>query len=420
MSADGIAARRSAAYLLDRITGDGKLMSDLIAGGALERLSPPDRARAQRLATDVLRNMDRVDRLMTDHVQKTPPLPIHNLLRIGALELAQGAAAHGVVNDLVSIASRSKRHGRLKGLVNAVLRKLADHAAQDWLTLPTPRIPDWLRAPLLAAWGRDTVRAMEEAHAAGAPLDLSARGDAAELAKQLGGTLLPTGTVRLTDPGQVSGLPGYTEGAWWVQDAAAAIPARLVDGHKVLDLCAAPGGKTMQLAAAGKDVTAVDLSDKRLERVRENLSRTGLTAELLQSDALEVSGQWDAVLLDAPCSATGTLRRHPDLPFAKDGSEFFGLIDLQARMIDHAVTLLRPGGQLVFCTCSLLPDEGEVQIEEALERHPDLQIDTAALEQPWIESEWRSTEGGLRLRPDFWAEQGGMDGFYIAPLRKHA
>ncbi|WP_173487753.1 RsmB/NOP family class I SAM-dependent RNA methyltransferase, partial [Aliiroseovarius sp. xm-m-354] len=185
-----------------------------------------------------------------------------------------------------------------------------------------------------------------------------------------------------------------------------------------LDLCAAPGGKTMQLAAAGAVVTAVDQSHPRMQRVKENLTRVGLKAKTLTKDARAVEGEFDAILLDAPCSATGTIRRNPDLPHAKDGSEFGDLIELQSELIDHAWSLLKPGGRLVFCTCSLLPDEGEVQVDEALERHGDMTVDRAALDLPGVEAAWQSEEGGLRLRPDFWADKGGMDGFYIACLRK--
>ena len=183
-------------------------------------------------------------------------------------------------------------------------------------------------------------------------------------------------------------------------------------------MCAAPGSKSLQLAATGADVTALDISEGRMERVRQNLIRTQLTAKVVVADALKATGQYDAILLDAPCSATGTMRRHPDLPYAKDGSEFGALMALQAEMIDHAITLLKPGGRMVFCTCSLLPDEGEVQAEEALERHKNITIDRAALDQPGIDPAWVTQEGGLRLRPDFWPELGGMDGFYAAMLHK--
>ena len=216
-------------------------------------------------------------------------------------------------------------------------------------------------------------------------------------------------------------MPGFEAGDWWVQDAAAALPAKMLAvraGESVLDLCAAPGGKAMQLAAAGAMVTAVDDSPVRMKRVEENLTRTKLHATLVVDDVRNVSGAFDAILLDAPCSATGTIRRHPDLPHAKDGSEFGALIDLQAQFIDHAWSLLKPGGRMVFCTCSLLPDEGEVQIDEALLRHSDMRVDRAALALPGVDPAWQTVEGGLRLRPDYWPDLGGMDGFYMACLVK--
>ena len=222
---------------------------------------------------------------------------------------------------------------------------------------------------------------------------------------------------------QVSALPGYEEGDWWVQDAAAALPARMLNarlGEKVADLCAAPGGKTMQLAATGADVFAIDINEYRLKRVTENLGRCGLTATIVAADALEWGPDQplDAILLDAPCSATGTIRRHPDMPFIRDGYGVAELIELQTAMLDHALTLLRPGGRLVYATCSLIPDEGEVQIEEALQRHPGLTVEHPTLDG--IEPAWITPEGGLRLRPDYWADLGGMDGFYMACLRKPA
>ena len=415
-------ARRSAVYLLDQVLGEGRLMSDLVASGALDRLDPADRARAQRLATDTLRGLDRADRLLKRHLRKPPPLHVFNILRLGTVELCMGGDAHGVVNDLVGLIGGHRRYGNLKGLINAVLRKMAADGAQSWNDLRVPRLRRWLRDPLVEAWGAGAVAAMEKAHFAGAPLDLTARGDAAALADRLGGRLLPTGSVRLSDPGQVSALPGYAEGEWWVQDAAAALPVQVLapqTGETILDLCAAPGGKTLQLCAAGSDVTALDLSDKRMARVRENLDRCGLPATCLVGDALDHSGgPYDAILLDAPCSATGTIRRHPDLPFAKDGSEFGALIELQAAMLDHAVGLLKPGGRLVFCTCSILPDEGECQVDEACARHPGLRVDRDAVAGlPGIDPAWITEEGGLRLRPDYWPDLGGMDGFYIACLR---
>jgi len=224
----------------------------------------------------------------------------------------------------------------------------------------------------------------------------------------------------LQDAGQVTALEGFDKGDWWVQDAAAALPAKLLapqKGEAVLDLCAAPGGKTMQISATGADVTALDLSKARMGRVEENLKRTKLDARLEVGDALAWDGgPYDAILLDAPCTATGTIRRHPDLPYAKDGSDFPQLFQLQERMIDHALSLLKPGGRMVFCTCSLLFDEGEIQVEDALKRHPELRVEKPALNG--VDPDWITAEGGLRLRPDYWAERGGMDGFYMALLRK--
>lgn len=422
MADTGVQARRSAVYLLDQVLGEEpRLMSELLASGALDKLPPDDRARAQRLAQDTLRGLERADRLLQKHLQKAPPLTVRNVLRVGTVELCQGGAAHGVVNTMVNLVSQHRTLSHLKGLTNAVLRKIAAQGPEAWGALRAPRLPKWLRGPLAEAWGTDAIAAMEEAHFAGAPLDLTAKGNPAALAEAVGGTLLPTGSVRVTDAGQVSTMPGFAEGDWWVQDAAAAIAVRVLapkEGETVLDLCAAPGGKTMQLAAAGAVVTAVDQSHPRMQRVKENLTRVGLKAKTLTKDARAVEGEFDAILLDAPCSATGTIRRHPDLPHAKDGSEFGDLIELQSELIDHAWSLLKPGGRLVFCTCSLLPDEGEVQVDEALERHGDMTVDRAALDLPGVEAAWQTEEGGLRLRPDFWADKGGMDGFYIACLRK--
>ncbi|MDF1856679.1 transcription antitermination factor NusB [Pseudooceanicola sp.] len=418
-------ARGGAVALLDAVLGQERLLTDLTGGGGtLFALSPPDRARAQRLATEVLRGLERVDRVLSKHLSKQPPLTVHNILRLGAWEICTGGAAHGVVNDCVTLAADAPNGAALKGLVNAVLRKVAATGADHWAALRVPRLPNWLRNPLTQAWGAEAITAMEAAHFAGAALDLTLRDPAQTetIAAELGATVLPTGSLRLSNPGQVTALHGYGEGLWWVQDAAAALPARMLavqPGETVLDLCAAPGGKTMQLAATGAKVTALDLSARRMERVGENLARTGLSADFLVDDALtHAGGPYDAILLDAPCSATGTIRRHPDLPHAGDGRDISGLIDLQAAMLDHALTLLAPGGRLVFCTCSLIPDEGECQIEEALARHPEITVDPTACALPGVPEAWFSSEGGLRIRPDYWPELGGLDGFYMALLRR--
>jgi 16S rRNA (cytosine967-C5)-methyltransferase len=278
-------------------------------------------------------------------------------------------------------------------------------------------MPQWLRQPLVHRWGRDVVSAIETIQGQTPPLDLTPKTTMPAIDAA---TALPTGSTRLAQSTQVSTLPGFATGDWWVQDAAAALAAKLVDaqsGESVLDLCAAPGGKTLQLAATGAQVTAIDISTPRLARLHENLARTGLAADVITTDALhwQPPTRFDAVLLDAPCSATGTLRRHPDLPFIKDDNDIPALVALQSALIDRALTFLKPGGRLVFCTCSLLAEEGEDQLTAALSRHPGLTVERPTLQG--IEPDWITPEGGLRLRPDYWAEIGGMDGFFMARLR---
>ncbi|AWD21785.1 RsmB/NOP family class I SAM-dependent RNA methyltransferase [Fuscovulum blasticum] len=406
--AEGLGARAAAAALLDAVLGEGRMLSELPDA---EGLAPGDRARARRLAEEVLRRVEPVDRLLGGLMRKAPPLPVLNLLRLAVVEMALGAAPHGAVNAAVALVRRGKRTQHLAGLANAVLRAVPANPV-----LGVQKLPRWMRQPMVHQWGREVVAAIEAVQALTPPLDLTVR-PGAEAPE---GEALPTGSLRLAAPGQVSGLPGYAAGGWWVQDAAAALAVRLLapqPGERVLDLCAAPGGKTMQLAAAGARVTALDISPARMARVRENLARTGLAAETVLADALDWQPEapFDAVLLDAPCSATGTVRRHPDLPFVKDGSELPGLVELQARLLDRALTMLRPGGRLVFATCSLLSEEGEGQLAAALARHPGLAVERAEI--PGVEPGWWTEGGGLRLRPDHWAEKGGMDGFFIARLR---
>ena len=421
MTGEATVARKVALNLMGDVLEQHRLLSEVLPK-RLAGLEPEDRARAQRLATVALRMLDRSDRMLGPHLKKRPPARVMNLLRLGVAEICEeGAPAHGVVNAAVEIARSNRKTAGMAGLVNAVLRKVSGDAAK-WSALPVPRLPKWLRKPLIGDYGKPVIEAIEAVQAKAAPLDLTPKGDPQALADRLGGTMLPTGSVRLAARGQVSALPGFAAGEWWVQDGAAAVPARVLDpqpGERVLDLCAAPGGKTMQLSATGAEVTSVDVSPSRMARVAENLARTGLTAELVTADALEYDGgPFDAILLDAPCTATGTIRRHPDLPYAKDGSDFPGLFELQEHLIDRALGMLKPRGRLVYCTCSLLIDEGEEQMRDALERHPGVRIDSAALARPGVDPSWIGEDGGLRLRPDYWAERGGMDGFYIACLRK--
>lgn len=421
-----LTARGAAARLVEGVTAERISLADQLLRGALASLSPPDRARAQRLALLTLRNLSRADAVLKPLMRKHPPSGVRSLLRVAVTEmLADGAPAHGVVGDAVSEArALGKGAEGLTGLVNAVLRRAAETPVERWAVLPAPEMPGWLRGRVMSAYGKKAAQAMEAAHARGAAIDLTPKdGDAAALAALVGGEALPTGSVRLPQGAQVSELPGYEAGDWWVQDAAAALVAKVLApkaGEKVLDLCAAPGGKTLQLAAAGARVTALDISEARLSRVRENLARCRLEAEVIAADALtwEGPGDFDAVLLDAPCSATGTIRRHPDLPYVRDGVAIRDLARLQSGMIDRALGHLRPGGRLVYATCSLLPDEGERQTAAALERYPGLAIERDALNLPGIEPHWLTEDGALRTRPDDWPERGGLDGFYVAALRR--
>ncbi len=423
MPIPGLAPRRAAVRLLNAVLEDGRLLSELLPG-AVDRLAPEDRARATRLATSCLRWMDRADRILGPYLKVRPPMNVMNALRLGVVEICvDKTAGHGVVNTAVDLVRQTKNTQRLSGLVNAVLRKVARDAPERWDSLPDPQLPKWLRKPLISDYGKACVKAIETAHARGAPLDLTVKSDLESWAKKLDGIVLPNGTVRLERSVQVSALPGYDAGEWWVQDAAAAMPVRIMrpkSGERVLDLCAAPGGKALQMAAAGAQVTALDISRVRMDRVRQNLARTGLKAEIVVADALKFHADpFDAILLDAPCSATGTIRRHPDLPYAKDGSGFPALFTLQSAMLDHALTLLKPGGRLVFCTCSMLFDEGEEQIKDLLARTPDISVDMVALHVQGDDPGWINPLG-LRTRPDFWPEHGGMDGFFMTVLRKPA
>ena len=422
MAGKTMTARAATVALLGMILDEGAMLSQAMAeDGVMDTLPPQERARAQRLTLSVLRHLEQTDRILAPHLRKKTPPMVLNTLRLAVVEMVvEGAAAHGVVNEAVSLMRSDKRSVPMAGLVNAVLRKVADLDA-PFAKLPPQRLPYWLRKPLVDTYGREAVSAIEAVQSQTPPLDLTLK--SAKAPQIDSATALPSGSLRLTNAGQVSALAGYEAGDWWVQDAAAALAAPLLaaqKGERVLDLCAAPGGKTLQLAATGADVTALDISAPRLARLAENLARTGLSAKIIATDAMhwQPDAPFDAILLDAPCSATGTIRRHPDLPFVKDGAELAELLPLQAALLDRALGWLKPGGRLVYCTCSLLPDEGEAQLAAALLRHPDLTVIPPTLSG--IPAEWQTVQGGLRLRPDYWAERGGMDGFFMVCLRKPA
>jgi len=419
MAKAGLEARKAAVHAMTAVTSEGRLLSEALPR-MTDGMDPGERARVGRLATGALRWAGRADRLLGPHLRMKPEDAVLNVLRLAIYEVyVVGAPEHAAVDGAVSLASRSKA-----GLVNGVLRSL-QRRAPVWDETPLPGVPKWLKKRLVKAWGKEAVGAMETVFAEDPPLDLTLKPseDVAVWAETLGADIRPDGGLRLKSVGQVSALPGFERGAWWVQDAGASIGARILsvkDGEHVLDLCAAPGGKTMQLAATGASVTALDVSKDRMERVTENLKRVDLTAECVVADALkwQPDRMFDAILLDAPCSASGTLRRHPDLAHARDGSGIETLVALQEQMIGRAISWLKPGGRLVYCTCSLFPEEGEAQIEAALKRHKGVSI--RPVTGDWIDAKWQTKAGTLRLRPDHWADVGGIDGFFIACLEKQS
>lgn len=427
--ATGAAARASAADLVSGVLEQRQSLAEQLSAreGPLVRLAPAERARAQALAATVLRHLGRIDAVIAGFVDRSPPKHARMALRLAVAELnVDGIPAHAAVDGAVTLVRAHPKGRHVAGLVNAVARRIAAEGQPLWDRTPEAGLPDWIAGPVGAAWGAEAVDAIGAAHARGrVPLDLTPRdlSAATELAAALGAELLPTGSLRLAAPGQVSTLPGYAEGAWWVQDAAAAMPVRLAGelaGLRALDLCAAPGGKTLQLAAGGAAVTALDISRHRLGRLEENLARTGLSAAIVVADALswEPDAPFDLIMVDAPCSATGTIRRHPDLPHLRRAEDLPALLDLQAALLARAWGWLAPGGRLVYATCSLLPAEGEAQIDAFLRDRPGAEMVACNPGAFGLPAEAAAAGGALRLRPDFWAGRGGMDGFYAALLRR--
>lgn len=417
-----VAPRRAALSLVATVLDQNRSLSDILGDPpeAFAILPPADRARAQRLALTWFRQAGRARALLRPFLRKTPPDIVLRVMILALTEvMVDGAPPHAVINDAVSITQDIAP--AFGGLVNAVLRRACATEPAKWASLPPPRLPDWLRGALQNAWGAKGTMAIEAAHLQPAPLDLTLRDGT--VPSGLDGILLPTGTLRLPYGAQVTSLPGYEAGQWWVQDAAASLPVGMlgdVTGLRVLDICAAPGGKTLQLAAGGAQVTALDISGPRLNRLRANLARTGLQADIVTADALHWRPEmpFDAILLDAPCSATGTIRRHPELPLIRTRDDLRNLRALQqqllGRVLDTANGLLRPGGRVVYCTCSLLPAEGEDQLLAAMTRHP---IQVLDILPAGIQAVSRAPGGGIRTRPDDWPEWGGLDGFFMAAMQ---
>jgi 16S rRNA (cytosine967-C5)-methyltransferase len=427
---DGTGARRAAANILQAVLNKGETLETALNRelGAKDLANhPSDRAFARAIATTVLRRLGQIDAVLDAMLDKTLPESAafaHALLRVGTAELLFLASApHAAVNCAVEL-TNSNRHTRpFRGLMNAILRRVTREGADIIKAQEAgmTNTPYWAWRSWELAYGPETAGAIADAHLGEPPLDLSVKSDPEHWARKLGGEVLPTGSVRLSHPGRIEELEGYGAGDWWVQDAAAALPHKLlgdVSGEAVLDLCAAPGGKTLALAAAGAKVTAVDRAGGRLERLRENLTRTKLSADIVKADLIDWAPgrKWKKVLLDAPCSATGTARRHPDVLHSKTGGDIASLAPVQAKLLSKAAEWLEPGGTLIYCTCSLEPLEGPAQVGLFLKNNPTFARRPIDPQEIGGLTECITPDGDLRTLPSHLGDKGGMDGFYAARL----
>jgi len=435
----GLAARRIAADILDGVLHKHRTLDDQLDGAAahpgLKSLADRDRALMRRLVATILRRLGTLGHVLSRLLDRGVPTDApraQSALLIGAAQILwMDVPDHAAVDLSVRLVQSDRRAAKYAGLVNAVLRRCAREGAGlvEDVKSQVLDIPPWLLARWIAHYGEDTAKATALAIGHEPSLDITAKSDAAQWASRLHGELLPTGTVRTLLQGSVTVLPGFAEGQWWVQDAAAALPARLfgdLAGKTVADLCAAPGGKTAQLAQAGARVTAVDRSPARMARLRDNLARLGFTADTVVADAMEWQapepGVFDGILLDAPCTSTGTIRRHPDIAWLRQEADIATMAGLQKRLLQKAASLLKPGGMLIYSTCSLEPEEGIEPVaallatDQSLRRLPIEAGEVAGL------SEIVTAEGDLRTLPCHLPQAdpqfGGLDGFYVARLVK--
>jgi 16S rRNA (cytosine967-C5)-methyltransferase len=433
----GLAARRIAADILDGVLHKRRTLDDQLEGGGahpgLKTLSDRDRALMRRLVATILRRLGTLGHVLSRLLDRGIPTDApraQSALLIGAAQILwMDVPDHAAVDLSVRLVQSDRRAAKYAGLVNAVLRRCAREGQPliDEVKSAMLDVPPWLMARWTAHYGEATARQIVTSISHEPSLDLTVKSDSPQWATRLHGEVLPTGTVRTLLQGSVTVLPGFAEGQWWVQDAAAALPARLfgnVAGKAIADLCAAPGGKTAQLVAAGADVTAIDRSPGRMARLRDNFARLGLAAATAVADAIEwqPAQQFDGVLVDAPCASTGTIRRHPDVAWLRQERDIGALTALQQRLLQKAVSLLKPGGVLVYCTCSLEAEEGEQAVgsllaaEPAMRRMPIDPGEVAGL------SEILNAEGDLRTLPCHLPHAdprlGGLDGFYAARLVK--
>lgn len=430
---EGLGLRAAALNAVSLVLYERRFLDDALTDSLTDVDDPRDRAFAHALAATALRRKGQIDAVLEHYIEQklragTGRAPA--ILLCGAAQLLfMETEPHAAISTSVALAAGDEKARRLKGLINAVLRNISRDRDAIMAALPQTdaNLPKWLNTRLRADYGPETTAQIAEAHALKADIDLTIKtGQPAGELQQLGVTL-PTGSLRLNNPHPaVPDLPGFADGDWWVQDVAASLPALLfqdLQGKTALDMCSAPGGKTMQLCAAGATVTALDTSAFRLEKVAENLARTNLQANCIAVDALEFEPEqkFDAILLDAPCSATGTIRRHPDMPYVRGNDDVKLLLTLQRKLLRKAATLLAPGGTLVYAVCSLLADEGPKQISQFLNEHGDFKRLPVAPGEAQIPDDLISKAGDLRTLPhNTIGDAVGMDGFFAARLNRKA
>lgn len=423
-------ARNFALEILLGVLVHREPIDKILSRPASRDLNGRDRAFAHMSSATVLRRMGEIDVRIGRFMERPLPRGAHvarNILRLACAELLYlRTPTHAAVSSAVDLAGAHPKALHYQRMINAILRRVSEEITSQVETekfAPEINTPPWLFKRFNVAFGKKTANAIVVAHRDPAPLDIMVKSDPAGWAKKLGGDLLPTGTIRLNGQTDVTERPGYAQGAWWVQGVAAALPVQLlgqIAGKSVVDMCAAPGGKTLQLAAAGARVTALDLSAKRMERVKENLHRTKLDADIHVGDALKWSPPQpvDIVLLDAPCLSTGTIRRHPDLPYLKSEDQLNKLVLLQKDLLSSAARMIRPGGTLLYCVCSLEREEGEDQIRLFLEDHDDFTIDPVSAQEIGGLDEAITQDGMVRTLPSQGSDWGGLEGFFIARLKK--
>jgi 16S rRNA (cytosine967-C5)-methyltransferase len=422
-----VSAARSVAFdILRSVLARGKSFDDAMAiHDGFRRLPTRDKGFARLIAATTLRRLGQIDVMIDNCLEK--PLPkageaVRDILRMATAEmLFLGVAPHASVDSAVTLVETRQLH-KFKGLSNAVLRRLSREGKTMLEQIPETRnVPEWMLAGWAEGFGAEVAERIAAASLREPTLDISAKSNPEEWAKQLGATVLPTGSLRRAFDGPITAMPGFTEGAWWVQDAAAAIPAQLlgdIDGKRVLELCAAPGGKTAQLIVAGAKVTAIDRSEPRLGRLQRNLVRLDLEAETFVADATtwRPSEPFDAVLLDPPCTSTGTIRRHPDILHSKVSGDLAKLSALQDRLLTSAIEMVKPGGRIVFCTCSLQPEEGERRIASFLATGAPVKRDPVRPEEIGGLTEAITDAGEVRTLPFHLGDRGGLDGFFAVRL----